>query len=88
MRPREGHKRASFITAGRGDDPDVVERLRRLAKSILRRCSPEEIVGAGGDWRLICAWPYGDLYVLEAIWKQLGIDVVDSATGQHAAARI
>jgi hypothetical protein len=29
---------------GRGDDPQVAERLRRLARSILRRCSPEEIV--------------------------------------------
>ena len=62
---------------GRGDDPEVVEHLRRLAKSILRRCSPEEMVGAGGNWRLICACSYGDLYVLEAIWKQLGIDAVN-----------
>ena len=23
---------------------------------------------------LVCAWPYGDLYVLEAIWQRLGID--------------
>ena len=74
----KGRSQASIVhNCGRADDPDVVERLRRLAKSILlRRCSPEEIVGAGGDWRLICAWPYGDLYVLEAIWKQLGIDAI------------
>ena len=73
----KGRSQASIVhNCGRADDPDVVERLRRLAKSILRRCSPEEIVGAGGDWRLICAWPYGDLYVLEALWKQLGIDAV------------
>jgi len=26
---------------GRADDPGVKERLRRLARSILRRCSPE-----------------------------------------------
>lgn len=37
---------------GRADDPAVTERLRKLAGSILRRCSPEEIVGAGhGDLR-------------------------------------
>jgi hypothetical protein len=43
---------------GRADDPSVVERLRKLAASILRRCSPEEIVGASqGDLRLVCAWP-------------------------------
>ena len=68
---------ASIVyNCGRADDPEVIERLRRMGKSILRRCSPEEIVGAGSDWRLICAWPYGDLYVLEAIWKQLGIDAI------------
>ena len=49
---------------GRADDPAVVERLRKLAASILRRCSPEEIVGAGGgDLRLLCAWAYGEVYV-------------------------
>jgi hypothetical protein len=73
----KGRSQASIVyNCGRGDDPEVVERLCRLAKSILRRCTPEEIVGAGGDWRLICAWSYGDLYVLEAIWKQLGIDAI------------
>lgn len=71
----KGRSQASIAhNCGHGDDPEVVERLRGLAKSILRRCSPEEIVGAGGDWRLICAWPHGDLYVLETLWKRLGID--------------
>ena len=73
----KGRSQASIVhNCGRADDPEAIERLRRLARSILRRCSPEEIVRAGGDWRLICAWPYGDLYVLEAIWKQLGIDAI------------
>jgi len=63
---------------GRADDPDVAERLRRLARSILRRCSPEEIVAQEPDWRLVDAWPYGDLYVLEALWRRLGIaDVIE-----------
>ena len=62
---------------GRADDPAVVERLRKLAASILRRCSPEEIVGAGnGDLRLVCARPYGEVYVLQALWQRLGIDQV------------
>jgi len=61
---------------GRGDDPQTQERLRRLAKSILRRCSPEEIVADGPDWSLVCAWPYGDIYALEQTWKRLGIDQV------------
>jgi len=38
---------------GRADDAAVVERLRKLAASILRRCSPEEIVGAA---TVICDW--------------------------------
>jgi transposase len=65
-----------IYNCGRADDPEVTERLRRLAKSILRRCSPEEILAAGPAWRLVCAWPYGDVYVLEQIWKRLGIDAI------------
>ena len=81
----KGRSQASIVyNCGRADDPEAIERLRRLAKSILRRCSPEEIISAGGDWRLICAWPYGDIYVLEATWKQLGIDAI---LRQQAGAR-
>lgn len=58
---------------GRADDAAVAERLRRLAKSILRRCSPEEIVAGDADWRLVCAWPYGEVYALEAMWRRFGI---------------
>jgi hypothetical protein len=50
-----------------------------LARSILRRCSPEEIVAAGRDWRLLCAWPYGDAYVLQALWDRLGIGQILNA---------
>ncbi len=75
----ERHRSETHVVynCGRADDPDVVERLRKLAASILRRCSPEEIVGAGnGDLRLVCAWPYGEVYVLQALWQRLGIDQV------------
>ena len=69
-----------LCNCGRADDPAVTERLRRLAHSILRRCSAGEIVGAaGGDWRLVCAWPYGDVYALEALWQRLGIGQIISA---------
>ena len=62
---------------GRAEDPAVTERLRKLAASILRRCLPEEVIGAGnGDLRLVCAWPYGEVYVLDALWQRLGIDQV------------
>jgi hypothetical protein len=63
---------------GRATDPEVVERLRKLAKSILRRCSPEEIVADEPGWRVVDAWPYGDTYVLEALWRELGIGEVIS----------
>ena len=66
-----------IYNCGRADDPAVTERLRKLAASILRRCSPEEIVAAGsGELRLVCAWPYGEVYVLQALWQRLGIDQV------------
>ncbi|MBR9910616.1 MAG: IS1634 family transposase [Gammaproteobacteria bacterium] len=61
---------------GRAEDPDAIERLRRLAQSIRKRLSPEEIASEDSGWRLVDAWPYGDLYVLEALWRRLGIDQV------------
>lgn len=65
---------------GRAEDAAVVERLRRLARSILRRCSPEEIVAADPSWKLVDAWPYGDLFVLEQLWRRLGIaEVIETA---------
>jgi transposase len=75
--PEKQRSQARIVyNCGRGDDPDTVERLRRLAHSILRRCSPEEIVADGAEWSLVCAWPYGDVYALEMIWQRLGIDAV------------
>ena len=59
---------------GRADSPKLAETLRRLTQSIIRRCSPEELVEDKTDWRLIDAWPYGDMYVLEALWKRLELD--------------
>ncbi|MBI5780884.1 MAG: IS1634 family transposase [Rhodocyclales bacterium] len=58
---------------GRSDDPAVAERLRRLARSILRRCAPEEIVREVPTWTLLDAWPHGEVYVLEQLWRRLGI---------------
>jgi len=58
---------------GRADDPQVRERLRTLARSILRRVAPEEILAARVDWTLQDAWPYGDLYILEQLWCQIGM---------------
>ena len=65
-----------LYTFGRVDDPAVVERLRKRAHSILRRCSSEQIVAAMSDWRLIDALRYGPVLVLEALWKQVRIDAI------------
>ena len=58
---------------GRAGEPAVEERLRRLAKGILRRVSPDEIVADDPSWRVVDAWPFGGVYVLEELWKRLGI---------------
>src|SRR3990172_12396162 len=70
-----------LCNCGRANDPAVTERLRRLARSILRRCSPEEIVAAGPQWRLVCAWSYGALYALEALWQRFGIGEMHPRSG-------
>jgi hypothetical protein len=71
------HKKRSEVrivhNCGRAEDPKTAERLRHLARSILKKCAPEEIVQHSQEWRLIDAWPYGALYVLEALWQRLGI---------------
>ena len=65
-----------LYNCGRADDVASTERLRRLARSILRRCAAEEIVAEDPAWQVVNAWPYGDLYVLEQLWRRLGIDEV------------
>ena len=61
--PLKGQSKIRILhNCGRADDPEVVGRLRRLARSILRRCSPEAIVTENPQWRLVNAWPYGDVY--------------------------
>jgi len=82
--PQKRRSQANIVwNCGRADDPEVMERLRRLAKSILRRACPEEIA-AGGAWKLVCAWPHGDVHALEAIWQRLGIpDILRTQTGKR-----
>jgi Transposase DDE domain len=71
-----------LYNCGRADEPASTERLRRLARSILRRCAPEEIVAENPAWQVVNAWPYGDLYVLEQLWRRLGIgDVIHEVCG-------
>jgi transposase len=73
---------------GRADQVDG-EKLQRLAKSILRIFGGEGAMvgGAAGEVRLRDSWPYGGVYVVEALWKELGIDAVlrKHAGTKHAA---
>jgi hypothetical protein len=66
---------------GRADQLDV-DQLRRLAASILRVVPDETVPNAaalaagGGDIRIRDSWPYGGIYVLEQLWKELDIATV------------
>lgn len=60
---------------GRADGLDG-EKLKRLAKSILRLFSGEEALAAEPDVEIVDAWPYGGVFVLEQLWRELEIDDV------------
>ncbi len=60
---------------GRADALDR-EKLRRLAKSILRVFPTEEALAAEPDIKVIQSWPYGGLHVLDGLWKELGIEEI------------
>src|ERR671914_191768 len=83
--PQRKRSRVQIVySCGRADDPVVAEGLRRLARSILRRCLPEEIVSEDPSWRVVDTWPYGEVYVLEQLWARLGMAEV---IGQIVAER-
>ena len=58
---------------GRANEAATREGLRDLARSILRRVAPDELVKHRDDWKLVDCWPYGDIYVLEQLWSRLGL---------------
>jgi transposase len=61
---------------GRSDQLDV-EKLRRLAKSILRVCSDDAaLLGEPGEISIRDSWPYGGVWVLEQLWKELDLPAV------------
>jgi hypothetical protein len=63
---------------GRADDAQTAARLRKLARSLLKKYAPHEIVAQDPQWRLLEAWPFGALYVLAAVWTRLGLPAVIS----------
>jgi hypothetical protein len=68
---------------GRADRLDRTA-LQRLAKSILRVFPGEESITSEPGVRLRNAWPCGAIHVLDAIWRELGIDkVIADLTRRH-----
>ena len=58
---------------GRADALDA-DKLKRLASSILRLFPGEAAVAAEPGVRVLDARPYGGVYVLEQLWRELEID--------------
>src|SRR5215831_3974163 len=51
--PRKKRSEVRILhTCGRAEDPKTAERLRTLARSILKKCDPHEIVQHSAQWRL------------------------------------
>ena len=73
---RQRSKVKILLNCGREDNEEVTERLHRLARSILRRCAPEQIVQENPEWKFINAWDFGDVHVLEQLWERIGIPQV------------
>lgn len=73
---------------GSAHDETNRERLKKLARAILRRLSPDEIVIDNPEWKVIDSWPYGDVYVLEQLWDQIGFGELLPATTRDATRRV
>ena len=68
---------------GRADALDA-DKLRALAKSILRVCSGEAQLEAVEGVKVLDARPHGALHVLEALWKELGIPEILATAARKA----
>ena len=73
---RQRSKVKILLNCGREENEEVTKRLHRLARSILRRCAPEQIVQENPEWKFINAWDFGDVHVLEQLWERIGIPQV------------
>ncbi|KAB2899315.1 MAG: IS1634 family transposase [Kofleriaceae bacterium] len=82
-----GHAIAKVVyNFGRADEIDHDD-LRRLASSILRVVGDGSVAGDGVTIR--DAWPYGVVWVVEQIWKQLGVEqILRKYAGKHKPATV
>jgi len=64
---------------GQVNDPATKEKIAKLVSCLRRWLSPEELASDLPDFRVVETWPYGDLYVLESLWRTLGLaKVIDT----------
>jgi len=75
--PARGYAVAKVVyNFGRADELDRDEQ-RRLASSILRVVGDSTVAGnAAGAVTIRDAWPYGTVWVVEQIWKQLDVESI------------
>jgi hypothetical protein len=72
--PATGRPKTRIVYSfGRASDAGVREELRKLARGILRRVAPEEMVAENPSWKVVDAWPFGDVYALEHLWSKVGL---------------
>lgn len=79
---KTGNPKANVLYSfGRADELDV-DALKRLVNSISRFLSPEDAlvaqseVNGKDDFRFVRSRPLGGAWVLDALWKEIGIDQV------------
>jgi hypothetical protein len=71
--PEKGCAVAKVVYSfGRADELDP-DKLRRLAESIVRHFPVATIANPPEDIKILWSWPYGAIYVLESLWRELGI---------------
>jgi hypothetical protein len=89
-----GHRRSQtrvLLSLGREDELDA-EALGRLARSLLRISSPEDLErlqSADGVPRLRLEWAkeYGGVYLLQALWRELGLrEEIERAAAERPSA--
>ena len=89
---RERHAIGEMVSEKRDYVPATLKVLQtRRPKYACRACDGEIAVAPPpafpieqGMWKLVDAWPYGDVYVLQALWEHLGIaQIIKEQAGQR-----
>jgi hypothetical protein len=77
-----------IYNCGSAHNPANRDKLKKLARGILRRLSPDEILVDNPGWRAVDSWPYGEIYVLEELWKRIGLPDLLPANTRDATRRL